>query len=162
MYNCSSKNKVFCESVDLTLLQDNAILRVIKNLLFNLINFKVIFAIITIVFRLKPSEKSMKSIIRKSLKGVKMTKSRKNVSLRVASVLTLSVLVGLALSFQACAPRSETMCVNPATNTWVKCPAGVAPGTTLENTKSLPTFKEAQTQSAQKKTTTKKRTTKKK
>lgn len=91
-----------------------------------------------------------------------MTKIKDIALLRATSVLALSAIVGLALSFQACAPRNETMCVNPNTNTWVKCPDGVAPGSMLEDTKGAQTFKEAKTQNAKKKTTTKKRTTKKK
>lgn len=87
-----------------------------------------------------------------------MMKRMENKSLGVVGALGLSVLVGLALSFQACAPRSATMCVNPATNEWVKCPAGVAPGTTLENASQVQPVKKATT----KKQTTKKRTTTKK
>ena len=103
----------------------------------------------------------MQSIVaKKILKGNKMTKSRKTAPLRAVSVLGLSVLVGLALSFEACAPRSATMCVNPTTNEWVKCPAGVAPGTTLEAGQAQAT--KAKTQNTKKKATTKKRTTTKK
>lgn len=68
-------------------------------------------------------------------KQVNKQKSKVNI-LKCILYALLVILVGLVITvaLQACeAPRSATMCIN--NNSWVKCPAGVEPGTDVSDFK---------------------------